>query len=359
VQTEAVQRGLATPFQELAGEAPARGMRVQVSPLDARFPQLVRVSDPDYLCALLENAVPAACTGVHTMTPIRYRPGQRHVLRYDPVGTPGCNDSNQTLFAKLYADDRGERFFQVANWGADQFAETGLGITGLRPLAYVAADTLILYPFVEGIPLAQYLRRPRRTTAHYLWQAGAALRALHNAQSVPTSALKANDLVTEVKATARASEHVHALLPTAGTRIGAMLEQIQTMSTRLAQEPPTFTHGDFKADHLLIDKGRMTLIDFDTCALADPALDIGKFLADLRWWYTAYQQPEWAVAQASFLAGYGLNTTDLRLCRARLYEVLWLVKISVRRVRLFDPAWHLRTMHMLALAETMLRAVEL
>jgi hypothetical protein len=354
-----MQRGLATPFQELAGEALARGMRVQVSPLDARFPQLVRVSDPDYLCALLENAVPTACTGAYTITPIRYRPGQRHVLRYDPVHAPDCTGSNHTLFAKLYADDRGERFFQVANWGADQLAKSRLGSTGLRPLAYVAADALILYPFVEGVPLAQHLRRPRRTTAHYLWQAGAALRTLHDAQNVPTSALKTNNLVTEVKATARASEHIHALLPTAGTRICVMLEQIQTMSTRLTQEPPTFTHGDFKADHLLIDKARMTLIDFDTCALADPALDIGKFLADLQWWYTIYQQPKLIVAQEAFLAGYGRNPTDPRLRRARLYEVLWLVKMSARRIRLFDPAWHLRTMHMLALAETMLRAVEM
>jgi hypothetical protein len=286
MQTEAALRGLAMPFQELACAAPAWGMRVQVSPLDVRFPQLVRVSEPDYRCQLLENGVPAAGTGAHTVTPIRYRPGQRHVLRYDPVGAPGRTASRETLFAKLYADHRGERLFPVANWGADQLAQSGSGITGLRPLAYIAADALILYP------------------------------------------------------------------------IGGILEQIQTLSMRLDQEPPTFAHGDFKVDHLLIHKDKVTLIDFDTCALADPALDIGKLLADLQWWYTAYTQPELTAAQESFLAGYGLDATDPRLRRARLYEVLWLVKISLRRVRLFDPAWHLHTMRMLALAEALLRAVK-
>ena len=32
------------------------------------------------------------------------------------------------------------------------------------------------------------------------------------------------------------------------------------------------------------------MIDFDTCSLSDPAADIGKFLADLQWWYTLYGQ---------------------------------------------------------------------
>jgi hypothetical protein len=358
MQTEAALRGLSMPFQELAGVAPAWGMSVQVSPLDVRFPQLVRVSNPDYRCRLLENGVRTG-TGAYTVTPIRYRPGQRHVLRYDPVGTPGRTGSRETLFAKLYADHRGERLFPVANWGADQLAQSGSGITGLRPLAYIAADALILYPFVAGVPLTQHLRRPRRNILRYLYQAGTALRSLHDAQNVPISALKTNDLAAEVKATARASEHVHALLPTTGTRIGVILEQIQTLSMRLDQEPPTFTHGDFKVDHLLIHRDKVTLIDFDTCALADPALDIGKLLADLQWWYTAYKQPGLTPAQESFLAGYGLHATDPRLHRARLYEVLWLVKISLRRVRLFDPAWHLRTAQMLALAEALLRAVKL
>ena len=48
-------------------------------------------------------------------------------------------------------------------------------------------------------------------------------------------------------------------------------------------EKPTFTHADFKSDHLLTTPQGLTLIDFDTCTLTNPALGIGKFLADLEW----------------------------------------------------------------------------
>ena len=56
----------------------------------------------------------------------------------------------------------------------------------------------------------------------------------------------------------------------------------------LPQEEPGFTHSDFKADHVLVTPQGLALIDFDTCSLADPALDVGKFLADLDYWFANF-----------------------------------------------------------------------
>jgi hypothetical protein len=66
----------------------------------------------------------------------------------------------------------------------------------------------------------------------------------------------------------------------------------------------------------------LTLIDFDTCARADPALDIGKFLADLEWWFTLQGIPGLEEAQAELLKGYvgerePDHTVNARLARAR------------------------------------------
>ena len=74
--------------------------------------------------------------------------------------------------------------------------------------------------------------------------------------------------------------------------------------SELPQEKPTFTHSDFKADHLLSTPQGLTLIDFDTCNLTDPALDIGKFLADLEWWFTLKGISGVEEAQAELLKGY-------------------------------------------------------
>ena len=80
------------------------------------------------------------------------------------------------------------------------------------------------------------------------------------------------------------------------------------------------------------------LIDFDTSCLADPAYDVGKFLADLQLWHATYDQPGLEQAQERFLLGYAPGAPDGRLLRARLYEAVELVKIA-RRVPLFDHDW--------------------
>src|SRR5207244_4198275 len=81
--------------------------------------------------------------------------------------------------------------------------------------------------------------------------------------------------------------------------------------------------------------GRLALIDFDRCALADPAFDVGKFLADLHWLFTACGQDGLEQAQEQFIAGYAPGEPAERLLRARLYEAVELVQMTVLRARLF------------------------
>jgi thiamine kinase-like enzyme len=98
--------------------------------------------------------------------------------------------------------------------------------------------------------------------------------------------LRQNDFTKEAKVVKRASEHIQVLLPESYDKILEILDKAQEYYSHLPQEKPTFTHADFKADHLLCTSQGLTLIDFDTCTLTDPALDVGKFLADLDWWFT-------------------------------------------------------------------------
>jgi Phosphotransferase enzyme family len=357
------ERGLATPFRRLVGELPAWGMRVQIAPLDLRYPQLVRLSDPDHVPALIATAYAIGAHGPapapdsrYTITPIRYRPGQRHVLRYDALND---QQAARMTFAKLYTGDNGVRAFQVATSVANWLAESGRGMSALRPLAYIAEDGVILYPQVVGTPLSQQLRQPSPAMARHLRVIGTALQALHQAPSALAGELKVNSFAAEIKAIARAAEHIHPLLPAVGAQIDAILEQARVLHEELPNEPLTFAHGDLKADHVWVTADGLTLIDFDTCYLADPAIDLGKFLADLQWWYVADDQPGGAAtctqAQDEFLAGYAEGgTPPERMLRARLYEALVLVKMTVRRVRLFDPDWAARTTRLIAHADALL-----
>src|SRR2546428_11594973 len=92
MQAEALRQGVAAPFRQLTAELPEWSMHIQVSPLDTQFPQLVRLSDPRYVRARLATVYAASDLAPDqprpagdAVTPIRYRPRQRHAPRYDPL----------------------------------------------------------------------------------------------------------------------------------------------------------------------------------------------------------------------------------------------------------------------------------
>src|SRR3989441_11005598 len=157
MQAEALRLGMAAPFRKLTADLPEWSMHIQVSPLDAQFPQLVRLSDPRHVRDLLtgayaaEDVTPDQVRGSqYTVTPVIYHPGQRHVLRYDPLDAA----KGGTVFAKLYTGEEGARAFRMARHAADWLAEHGEGVAAVRPLGYIAADGGVLYPGLSGAALS-------------------------------------------------------------------------------------------------------------------------------------------------------------------------------------------------------------
>lgn len=354
-----VQSGVAAPFQKLTASAPDWGMKLQVSPLDPRFPQLLRLSAPGYVRERLAVETKSASND-YAISVIRYRPNQRHVLRYDPVVDAISTPGKGTIFAKLYPPASRRHFDPIADQMADWLAACTSTVTALRPQASWAEDNSILYPWVDGAPLSHYVGQP--VHADYLAQTGSSLRAMHVAPASITQDLPAHTLAAEIKAIAQTCEHIQILLPMVGQKIAELLECASDLYTKSPQEAPTFIHGDFKADHVLVapqqdSSPRLTLIDFDSCAQADPAFDIGKFLADLDWTYAQSGQAGLAQAQNDFLAGYNLEPDAPRLLRTRIIEALILVKITAHRVPIFERNWAERTTAMIERAVTVLERI--
>jgi len=358
MEAEAVRRGVAAPFRKLAVDTRELRMHIRVSPLDVRFPQLVRVCDPDYVRDMVAGAYAAsdrapdhARIGRYSVTLVRYRPAQRHVLRYDPLDAP----ERRALFAKLYStSEDGERIFRLAKQIEEWLALHGNDVTSVRPLAHVAGDAVILYPQVLGTPLSEHLRRTTHSLASSLKNTGAALYALHHLPQAVAGPLKLHDFAAEVEQITRTSEHVCALLPSVGAALKALLDQALELYERLPLEPPAFAHGDFKTEHVWVAPGGLTLMDFDKCHVGDPALDLGKFLADLRFWCAVYGQHGLRQAQEQFLAGYGSGASVERLVRARLYEAIEFVKQTVRRVRTLGHGWARRAERLINCAQAVL-----
>ncbi len=358
MQAEAGQRGLLSPFLNLEQDIPEWGIRIQVWPLDTAFPQLVRLGSPGYTASLFQSAgvpIPVAGEDCVEIIPIRYRPGERHVLRYQVLAEMNSKKPNR-LYAKLYRESQSAaRAYRIANRVVDWLDDNLQGFHGVRPAGISEEDAVVFYPHVAGVPLSHQLHNSPTWLDSQLRLVGTALSSLHHGPENLVHDLGEATFAKEVKAIARASEHVLALLPEAGAAIQRILDLAQELQMVLPQEKPTFTHSDFKSDHLLIGPAGITLIDFDTCTMADPAIDIGKFLADLEWWHLHSGSSAFERAQQAFLQGYQNVENTGRLARSRLWQSLILTKITVRRAPLYSLHWSALTLKMIQRSETIIQ----
>jgi aminoglycoside phosphotransferase (APT) family kinase protein len=104
------------------------------------------------------------------------------------------------------------------------------------------------------------------------------------------------------------------------------------------------THGGFKPSQLLFRSQRVFVVDFDSFCLANPALDVGYFLAYLRpsgLWHRRPSMRLWFDgSKARFVEAYRTallersvdeGTTEGMLQPACIYEAATLFKIATRR----------------------------
>jgi Ser/Thr protein kinase RdoA (MazF antagonist) len=282
-----------------------------------------------------------ATTGVAahlTVETVRYRQGQRHVLR---VGT---GLGRPAWFVKVYRDDMGRAAVDAA-----AHAATALAATGDRAAAvssgggvYVAADRAAWWPEVAGTSLADVIILSGPAAADAVRAAGCALRLLHDAP--PDQGLRAcPDALAQAAETVRTAQLLDALHPVLGSQLRHEVGRVLDVLSGLPAEPPTMTHGDFKCDNLMVNGSCVHLLDFDRCGRGDPAADLGKFMADLRWWADQVGHPVGPMHEA-FLDAYGI-VEPARLARARAYDALLQLRMAARRISVQRPDWEGRVAH--------------
>jgi hypothetical protein len=352
MEVEAHHAGLAAPFRDLQANVPESGMRIVVSPLDPRFPQLVRMSDPAQVHDMLAENRPASARSKAPcrVSTVRYRPGRRHVLRYDIGDGGGRDGGSETIFAKLYRNGESQGAFRLAEAIADGLTESGSPVSAAAPLSVVEDGDSVLFRGAPGEPLSIRIARGLSDLATHLHRSGQALRILQSGAVSPPDRIPVHGFDADLKRVAGATEHIRALLPGPGSAIREIVDRGEGLYERVFKEPLAFAHGDYKCDHLFLGPGgSLTLIDFNACAMADPALDVGKFLADLDWWFAVSGRDGVETSKRAFLEGYG-TMPEHRMLRARLFEALILTKITGHRIPIFDPAWEQRTTRLIALA---------
>jgi Ser/Thr protein kinase RdoA (MazF antagonist) len=339
------EREVAEPFARLAARSSDGGTDLLVSPADPALPQLTRLSHRGQLAELLTQLCgrPLGPPGELSIRPVRYRPRQRHVLH-----VAGGRLGPSGIYVKTDRDDSGARAVPVATELGETLAARCPGARIAEPVGYAAAEHAAVWRGAPGRPLGERLRDGSDAGVRLVHLTGRALRVLHGAEAPVTGT---RSVLTEAAETLRAGEHLTALVPPLGDSYRNLVAGVVAALDRWPAEAPSVVHGDVKCDNLLtLGHQEVRLLDLDRVSHADPALDLGKFLADLQWWCPSPQLP---ALREALRDGYG-SCDPARWARAELLAVLFRAKLLARRCAVHDPRWTSQVRTRLAGAEAAL-----
>jgi aminoglycoside phosphotransferase (APT) family kinase protein len=221
-------------------------------------------------------------------TVLGHRLDRRALVR---VERPG-----ETRFVKIVRPRRAHRVLDGALRAA---ALAGDSFSVPRPVDVDLDAGTVAFETLRGRPLAERLDETGALVA-----AGRAIRALHDAEVGDLA--REHSEADEIDVLERWVARLVAHLP--GLRTGAELgrERVATSLAALAG-PRAAVHRDLHDGQLLVDDGdRIALLDCDTLALGDPALDLGNLLAHLELHALQRRRSAATAADAAeaLLAGY-------------------------------------------------------
>ena len=272
------------------------GMRVYPFDQDPALPGLAIARDPQAIAAVLTAALPECRDGAARVvrcriTVLRYRPGKRCTLRYDfwlrDARTGAARP--RTLFAKVY--------HQLAK-ATSVYAEMQMlcssapacdgRVVFARPAAFLPELQIVVQEPIEGTPLELLLEGMRGAVTagdRRGWEgvvhSAAALAALHTAG---LSTPRERPIAAELKRFQKRAGLAAAVDPTVGAELIELARALPAWLERLPEWDAqiTLVHGDCKHSQCMLTPAGVAILDFDHCGMADPASDIGTYLATLR-----------------------------------------------------------------------------
>ena len=184
-----------------------------------------------------------------------------------------------SVIGKVYHNDRPDVFqamegIQQAGFGPqDEFSIP-------QPLAYLSSLRLLLQEKVEG-PLAKEIFK----TGDEWSRAAAAERSARWLARFHALAPKAGpvfDSHRRRKTLQRYSSRIAKLSGRCADKAARLLQRLEDAASSLSPVEMRSSHGSFNAGHVILGQRRTVVFDWDGYDVADPARDVGRFLATLR-----------------------------------------------------------------------------
>jgi len=205
-----------------------------------------------------------------------YRLEKRCVLRYFIGAQNGLSDQTKVVVKTVRRSRFGRSLAtleELENKGFDYRSDDGLTVSRI-----LGSDDKLCAIFMENAPgLSLHFLFERDIFPDACSAAGRALRKLHNLYA---GNLKIYTIHDELGNLQRLLELINNMFPEFKD---AFNKKFNPLSNNIPDDPaaPVYAHRDFFDKQILFHENRSTLLDCDSVARADPALDSGNFIAHM------------------------------------------------------------------------------
>ncbi len=342
-------------------------MVLSAFPIDGELPTLVDATDSQTVARIFSETLPEARSGEFEVRDVRlllahYGRFQRCVLRYSIQGlhTGTHTPETGTAYGKVDADGMGDFTMSILAALRARLQEPDLPYRFRipHPLGYYPEMKLLIMEALPGKPFFKDLLKTWSGNRNPERRGGVAPSPESDAaleDAVRTCALIAatlhgsnislgphNTLEKQLGALRDEADVVSHVFPGLGAQFRAWIDETAEFSRDYPAMPLCFSHGDFTYTQLIFHGSDGGLVDFDSICQAEPAQDLGQYLAYQRLNIIKDQDPNFPFAAGAIehLCNLFLNTyieaskswiPDESLLRGRVavYELISLTRLAL------------------------------
>ena len=143
----------------------------------------------------------------------------------------------------------------------------------------------------------------------------------------------------EIARARSALEEVRRYAPRLAAWLTTIVDAVEITATRWPATAMVLAHGDFTPSQLLLDGPTVGIVDFDKLCQAEPAFDLGRFVAYLRFALKKHGNRRGDAMVSRFLNAYeAFGGPAASSARVDLYEATSLIRMAARSWLQLKPA---------------------
>ena len=278
------------PWLESSAVAAGAGLALHPFPIDPALPTLIGATNPSVVSNLVKFA---GIDELPTAETIHHPREGACVLKYHFPSADALSTQSIDLYGKVYGDDSGDaiaRNLKALTRGPDG-AVIDSPVRFPRPVVYSASLRLLITEALPGVPLVPQLLksvlgddpgRSRKENKVHTDTLRDAVRASAEALAVlhtTTAPAAVHSMSDDLAGLRRELDVIGTVWPEVADDLRGRVDGLFWN----APEVPNLvlSHGDFTPSQVLLENGLAAIVDMDTLCWADPALDVGRYLAHL------------------------------------------------------------------------------